>query len=588
MGEMCVTNRQSGMASEQALAWARVRASLRESAGPRVFEQWLKPIELVPSDDAESIRLALPSAFVTNWVRSHYADRLAMEFQRVLPDVRLVSIETRPRTTPPVVVTAQTPPIPLAEVASLCAAGDRVASGARQLVPTRRRTVASTRPVMPRIATPAAPPPAAVAPTPPATTPAPVAAPPSLAASVAKKRAIAKPTPPLAPAAIPTAIPAEIQPVPAPMARDDTPVTPRPVFGVSIPAPEPLIAPRAAMDRPALDPRLTFNRFVVDSSNMVAFNAACALAEPGVPRFSPLFLHGGTGQGKTHLMNAIGHAYQAAVPSAQVLYMSAERFMFEFVSALRARDTHAFKARLRSADLLMIDDLQFIAGKGSTQEEFFHTINEIVLNGKRLVICADRAPQALDAIEPRIVSRLSAGLVADIKAPNLALRRAILDRKMADLPDAVVPVEVIELIAARINTNIRELEGALNRVVAYAQLTGQRVDMDFAVQTLGDTLRGAERRVTIDDIQKLVTQFFDLKPLDMVSARRSRSVARPRQIAMYLAKRLTTRSLPEIGRKFGGRDHSTVIHAVRKIEQLRDTDREIDSAVRVLLRELEA
>ena len=570
------------MASEQAAAWARVRASLRESAGPRVFEQWLKPIELVPSDDAESIRLALPSAFVTNWVRSHYADRLAMEFQRVLPEVRLVSIETRPRTTPPVVVTAQTPPIPLAEVASLCAAGERAASGARQLVPTRRRKVASIRPAAPRITVPALPtPPAAIA------EPA-VAAPPPVAAPVAKKRPAAKPTPPSALATTPASTPAESMPTPAPVTRDETPVTPRPVFGVTIPAPEPLIAPRAAMDRPALDPRLTFNRFVVDSSNMVAFNAASALAEPGVPRFSPLFLHGGTGQGKTHLMNAIGHAYQAAVPSAQVLYMSAERFMFEFVSALRARDTHAFKARLRSADLLMIDDLQFIAGKGSTQEEFFHTINEIVLNGKRLVICADRAPQALDAIEPRIVSRLSAGLVADIKAPNLALRRAILDRKMADLPDAVVPVDVIELIAARINTNIRELEGALNRVVAYAQLTGQRVDMDFAVQTLGDALRGAERRVTIDDIQKLVTQFFDLKPLDMVSARRSRSVARPRQIAMYLAKRLTTRSLPEIGRKFGGRDHSTVIHAVRKIEELRDTDREIDSAVRVLLRELEA
>ena len=602
MGEMCVTNRQSGMASEQALAWARVRASLRESAGPRVFEQWLKPIELVPSDDAESIRLALPSAFVTNWVRSHYADRLAMEFQRVLPEVRLVSIETRPRTTTPVVVTAQTPPIPLAEVASLCAAGERAASGARQLVPTRRRTVAGTRPVALRVATPAtATPPVATPPipTPPAAAPKPVdATPPPAAAVVAKKRATAKPTPPTMPAPVRSSAPvdpipanpvtADPVPAPAPLARDETPVTPRPVFGVSIPAPAPLIAPRPAMERPALDPRLTFNRFVVDSSNMVAFNAACALAEPGVPRFSPLFLHGGTGQGKTHLMNAIGHAYQAAVPSAQVLYMSAERFMFEFVSALRARDTHAFKARLRSADLLMIDDLQFIAGKGSTQEEFFHTVNEIVLNGKRLVICADRAPQALDAVEPRIVSRLSAGLVADIKAPNLALRRAILDRKMADLPDAVVPVDVIELIATRINTNIRELEGALNRVVAYAQLTGHRVDMDFAVQTLGDTLRGAERRVTIDDIQKLVTQFFDLKPLDMVSARRSRSVARPRQIAMYLAKRLTTRSLPEIGRKFGGRDHSTVIHAVRKIEELRDTDREIDSAVRVLLRELEA
>ncbi|WP_174284735.1 chromosomal replication initiator protein DnaA [Sphingomonas bacterium] len=446
-------------------AWARVRQNLRESAGARLFDQWLKPITLVAHDDPDTVRLALPSAFVTNWVRSHYADRLTLEFKALMPRVRSVSIETR-------------------------AAGD---------------------------------------------------APVTIAAPVA-------------------------DPSPATVAD----------------------APRAtAAERPSLDPRFTFDRFVVDSSNMVAFNAARALAEPGAPRFSPLFLHAGTGQGKTHLMHAIGHAYLARHPQAHVICMSAERFMYDFVQAMRARDTFAFKQRLRGADLLLIDDLQFIAGKDSTQEEFFHTINEVMGANKRLVISADRCPQALDGVEARIVGRMAAGLVADIKAPALPLRRAILDRKLIDVPGARVPPDVLDLLAHRIHANIRELEGALNRVIAYAQLTGQAIDMDFAVATLGDVLRGAQRRVTIDEIQKLVSQHFELKPLDLVSARRARAVARPRQIAMYLAKRLTTRSLPEIGRKFGGRDHSTVIHAVKRIEELRDTDRDVDDAVRVLMRELE-
>ena len=463
--------------SEAHRAWARVRSNLRESAGARLFEQWLKPMELIEDRDADTIRLGLPSAFMTNWVRNHYADRLMLEFRTLLPNVRGVSIETR-------------------------------------------------------IAAPAA------------------------------VKLVAE-----APAA-----PAPVAPAPAPVVQHALP----------------LVAAKPAGERPSLDARFTFDRFVVDAANRVAFNAARALAEPGVPRFSPLFLHSGTGQGKTHLMHAIGHAFLAQHPDATVICMSAERFMFDFVAAMRARDTHSFKQRLRGADLLLIDDLQFIAGKDATQEEFFHTVNEIMSAGKRPVISADRCPQALDGVEARIVSRMSVGLVADIKAPDLTLRRAILDRKLSDLPEAKVPAEVLDLLAARIHANIRELEGALNRVVAYAQLTGDSIDMDFAVATLGDVLRGAQRRVTIDEIQKLVSQHFELKPLDLVSARRSRAVARPRQIAMYLAKRLTTRSLPEIGRKFGGRDHSTVIHAVRKIEELRDQDRDIDAAVRTLMRELEA
>ncbi|HEX8485625.1 chromosomal replication initiator protein DnaA [Sphingomonas sp.] len=455
----------TGAASGAAKAWARVRAALRESAGARVFDQWLKPMTLVesaePGDEGDSIRLALPSAFMTNWVRNHYADRLVLEFRAILPHVRSVTIETRIAGPGPTTIVA--PPVQAAV------------------------------------------------------------------------------------------------PMPVPLSVD--------------------------AERPSLDPRFTFDGFVVDTSNRVAFNAAQAMAEAGAPRFSPLFLHSGTGQGKTHLMHAVGHAFLRTHPGARVLCMSAERFMFDFVSAMRARDTFAFKARLRGCDLLLIDDLQFIAGKDATQEEFFHTLNEVMGAGKRVVITADRCPQALDGVEPRIVSRLGGGLVADIKPPEYPLRRAILDRK-CDGVGIAVPADVRDLLAARIHANIRELEGALNRVVAYAQLTGETVHLDFAVATLGDALRGSQRRVTIEEIQKRVGEHFEMKPLDMVSARRSRAVARPRQIAMYLAKRLTTRSLPEIGRKFGGRDHSTVIHAVKRIEELRDTDRDVDAAVRVLLSEL--
>ncbi len=490
--------------TEAEKAWARVRASLRESAGVRLFEQWLKPIELIPGEDRDTIRLALPSAFMTNWVRNHYADRLVLEFKQILPHVRTVQIETRAPGRAPVVLAIE----------------------------------------------PAAPVPV---------TPAPVANPvPAETMSVAEPAQVSMKF-----GVDPSLKPAPAVPVAAPVA-------------MGVPA-----------ERPPLDPRYTFARFVVDPSNKVAFNAAKVLAEPGPVRFSPLFLHSGTGQGKTHLMHAIGHSFLEHNPHAIVLCMSAERFMYDFVASMRARDTHAFKQRLRGADLLLIDDLQFIAGKDATQEEFFHTVNEIMAAGKRLVISADRCPQALEGVEARIVSRMSVGLVADIKAPDLVLRRTILDRKLVDLPDMRVPTDVLDLLASRIHANIRELEGALNRVVAYAQLTGDTIDLDFAIATLGEVLRGAQKRVTIDEIQKLVSAHFELKPLDLISARRARAVARPRQIAMYLAKRLTTRSLPEIGRKFGGRDHSTVIHAVRKIEELRDSDRDIDAAVRVLMRELE-
>ncbi len=336
-----------------------------------------------------------------------------------------------------------------------------------------------------------------------------------------------------------------------------------------------------------LEGRYTFDSFVVGKANEVAYNAARTLAEGGKLVFNPLFLHGGTGLGKTHLMHAIGHEYLARHPGAKVVYMSAEKFMFEFVSAMRAKDTFSFKQRLRAADVLMIDDVQFIAGKESTQEEFFHTMNELISAGRRLVISADRSPQDLDGIESRILSRLSWGLVADVNPADFELRLNILTRKLQGMPTAQVPQDVVMFLARRISANVRELEGALNRVVAYAALSGKPVDIDFAQATLADILRANQRRVTIDEIQRKVSDHYRIRQAEMSSARRAREVARPRQVAMYLAKQLTPRSLPEIGRRFGGRDHTTVIHAVKQIEKLRQLDAELDADVRLLIRQLE-
>jgi chromosomal replication initiator protein len=336
------------------------------------------------------------------------------------------------------------------------------------------------------------------------------------------------------------------------------------------------------------DPRLTFGRFVTGAGNTVAANAARALSEGKGDRFSPLFIHAQTGQGKTHLLHAIGHAWRAANPGKTVLYMSAERFMYEFVSAMRARDTLSFKARLRSADLLMIDDVQFIAGKETTQEEFLHTVDEIICNGGKLVISADRGPHALDGVEGRILSRLTQGLVADIKPADFTLRRAIIGAKAAAMDGVKISDMVLDLLAGRIASNIRELEGALNRLVAYAALGDRDVTPEFAEEVLADMFRAGQRRITIDEIQKRVSEHFRIRQAEMVSARRAREVARPRQIAMYLAKQLTPRSLPEIGRRFGGRDHTTVIHAVRQIERLRGIDSDIDKDVRALMRVLES
>lgn len=452
-----------GLDSDALRAWGLVRAHLLSDVGEKTFNSWLKPLQLLSIQSGE-VRLAVPSRFMADWVKNHFAGRLRHAFAAHIPGIRDVVID--------------------------------VAAGA--------------------------------------------------------------------------ALVADDQPEAAPTEAAE----PQREIGAGF------------------EPRYNFDSFVVGKSNELAFNAAQALASSvtsgKAAGFNPLFLHGPTGLGKTHLMHAIGSQVLAANPKAKVVYLSAEKFMVEFLAALRAKDTISFKQRLRSADLLMVDDVQFIAGKDSTQEEFFHTMNEIISAGRWLVISADRSPQNLEGIESRILSRLAWGLVADINPADFELRYNILRTKLAAMPGADVPDDVIQFLARKIVANVRELEGALNRVIAYGNLVGRKLDLDFTREVLADVLRAHSRKLTIDEIQRRVADHYALKINDLISPRRAREVARPRQVAMYLAKMLTPRSLPEIGRRFGGRDHTTVMHAVKRIEELRATDHELDRDINHLRRALDS
>tara|TARA_R110000868_G_scaffold19977_2_gene85201 strand:- start:2962 stop:4662 length:1701 start_codon:yes stop_codon:yes gene_type:complete len=340
-----------------------------------------------------------------------------------------------------------------------------------------------------------------------------------------------------------------------------------------------------------LDPRFTFENFVVGKSNELAHAAARRVAEATDVSFNPLFLYGGVGLGKSHLMHAIAWEIRRRQPERKVLYLSAEKFMYQFVRALRFKDTMAFKQQFRTVDVLMIDDVQFISGKESTQEEFFHTFNALIDHNRQVIISADRSPSDLEGIEERIRSRLGWGLAADIHPTDYELRLGILQAKCEEMlgrnSPIVMPAGVLEFLAHRIVSNVRELEGALKRVVAYASLVGRPITLDMAQDVLRDLLRCNDRKVTIEEIQRRVAEYYNVRLADMLSARRARAVARPRQVAMWLSKQLTTRSLPEIGRKFGGRDHTTVIHAVRKIDELRAADSGMDEDVDLLKRMLE-
>ncbi|MEM6744621.1 MAG: chromosomal replication initiator protein DnaA, partial [Pseudomonadota bacterium] len=357
----------------------------------------------------------------------------------------------------------------------------------------------------------------------------------------------------------------------------------------------PAAGPSAAADGPPsipLDPRFTFDRFVVGKPNELAHAAARRVGEGDGVAFNPLFLYSASGLGKTHLMHAIAWALRATRPEATVVLLTAEQFMYRFVQALKSRDMIGFKQLFRAVDVLMIDDVQFIAGKDSTQEEFFHTFNALVDQGKQVVISADRNPVDIDGLEERIKSRLQWGLVADLHPTDYELRLGILQSKaetlMQETPGLEISAGVLEFLAHRISSNVRVLEGALRRLTAFASLVGRPADLDLAQECLADILRATDRKVTIEEIQRKVAAHYTLRMNDMLSPRRSRNVARPRQIAMYLSKSLTSKSLPEIGRRFGGRDHTTVIHACKTIEKLKDTDSQIAEDLELLRRMLEA
>jgi chromosomal replication initiator protein len=337
-----------------------------------------------------------------------------------------------------------------------------------------------------------------------------------------------------------------------------------------------------------LDPRYTFAMFVTGKSNTFAFTAAQSVADTlargEVPGFNPFFLHGGVGLGKTHLMQAIGHAVLAARPGARTLYLSAEQFMNMFIAAMREKAQHDFKRLFRGVDVLMIDDIQFITGRDNTQEEFFHTFNALVAEGKQIILTADRPPHDL-VLEERLKSRLGSGLTVEVHPPAEETRMAILQTK-AQTMNIPIGQEVLRLLAHHIASNVRELEGALNRLVAYHRLTGSVITEALAREQLRDVFRAYTRILSVEDIQHKVAAHFNIRVADMHSPRRAREVARPRQVAMYLAKQLTQRSYPDIGRSFGGRDHTTVMHACQQIDNLLPRDALLAEHVQLLMKTL--
>ena len=341
-----------------------------------------------------------------------------------------------------------------------------------------------------------------------------------------------------------------------------------------------------------LDKRFVFENFVVGKPNELAHAAAKRVAEAGPVTFNPLFLYGGVGLGKTHLMHSIAWELQSNRPDINVMYLSAEQFMYRFVQALRERKMMDFKELFRSVDVLMVDDVQFIGGKDSTQEEFFHTFNALVDQNKQIIISADRAPGEIKQLEDRIASRLQCGLVVDLHPTTYELRLGILQSKIelyqSSYPGIEVRQEVVEFLAHRISTNVRVLEGALTRLFAFASLVGREITVELTQDCLSDILRASDRKVTVEEIQRKVSDHYNIRLSDMLGPKRLRSFARPRQIAMYLCKQLTSRSLPEIGRRFGGRDHTTVMHGVRKIEDLRNKDSQMSDDLDLLRRSLEA
>jgi len=347
-----------------------------------------------------------------------------------------------------------------------------------------------------------------------------------------------------------------------------------------------LAAKQARLDFDSVDhqlsPRYIFDTFVVGASNQFAHAASLAVAEQPSKAYNPLFLYGGVGMGKTHLMQAVGHRIKKRNPSTRLTYISAEKFTNEVINSLRFDRMSSFRDRFRTVDVLLVDDIQFIAGKERTQEEFFHTFNALYEQQKQIVVSSDCPPKEISAIEERLRSRFEWGLIADIQPPDLETKIAILQKK-AESERVHLPDEVAEFIARSIKSNVRELEGALTRLLAYASLTGADINLPTAQQVLKNIIATQEKKVTIELIQKRVGEQFGLREQDLKIRSNSKAIAFPRQIAMYLVKQLTSASLPEIGRQFGGKHHTTVLHSIHKIDTLRRSDKDLNRTLNKLL-----
>ncbi|WP_428540500.1 chromosomal replication initiator protein DnaA [Rhodopila sp.] len=513
--------------AQLALQWTRIRGRLQVEVGEVDYRTWLRQMTLAGLDGDE-VAVTLPTRFLRDWVSSRYGDRLRKMWQSENPSVRRVDIRVGRGADHPValggaVVAANGGTIPGATIAGAQLAAGPL--GPASAVPSENSLgVPGANVIAPPAATSFAPPSAT----------------------------------PLAPSATMNGW------------HDD-----RAEHRSDLAAP--------------LDPRFTFDGFVVGKPNEFAYACARRVADhPSSPGFNPLFLYGGVGLGKTHLMHAIAwELTDRKADPVSVAYMSAEKFMYRFIAAIRSQSTMEFKENLRSVDVLMIDDLQFLIGKDNTQEEFFHTFNYLVEQGKQIVVSADKSPSDLSGLEHRLRTRLGCGMVADLHSTTYELRISILEAK-ASRAGVAVPVKVLEFLAHKITSNVRELEGALNRLVAHANLFNRPITLETTHEVLHDILKAHDRRVTIEEIQKKVAEHYSIRLTDMSSARRARAVARPRQVAMYLAKQLTSRSLPEIGRKFGNRDHTTVMHAVSRVSELMQRDGNFAEDVELLRRLLEA
>jgi chromosomal replication initiator protein len=508
--------------------WEQTLARIETKVNRHSFYTWFKPTTCI-LDGGDHLTIRVPNGLFRDWLLKHYGGIMADALAEIGRPGTLLSFVT------------EEPSAPFQESVSapLPSIAPSSAGSATAQVPVKPEIRADTTSVPP---------------------PAPVSAPVS-------------PSPLTSPSAFGV----------VPVAVETRTVETRPAETRTEPAVTVAVSDEDGILNPAgLNQRYTFDTFVVGSSNQFAHAACRAVAEAPARSYNPLFIYGGVGLGKTHLMHAIGHYMVQHGRNLRLTYISSERFMNEMINALRYERILDFRERYRNVDVLLVDDVQFLSGKESTQTEFFHTFNALFDSAKQIVISSDCPPHEITSLEERLRSRFEWGLIADIQPPDLETKVAILKKK-ADADGMPLPDNVAIYIAGKIKSNIRELEGSLIRLVAYASMTGQEITLQLTQQVLRNVLSNDDRVVTIEIIQKFVADYFQLKPSELKSRNNSKSVALPRQVAMYLCKSLTKASLPEIGKSFGGKHHSTVIHSIQKIENLRQTDGEFNTVVNNLL-----